>query len=216
MSKCCAGVLMCVLLVFNVLSKVYMGQNLNFTVGKLQYTSADDSTSIPLWLIVVLVIVLVALVLLFSIIAVYICIRKNRHHPRKPDVTNLVNDVSMYTSPAYGSHQIFTEPGLDHLYESLDNWTGFWNAIEQSDESDVEGIEMANEDDGASDVDEWGYLKMRDIIHQDNAPNTCNDDNTGYVNDDFRTSSYLHLVDPSDNNHSSSAKKQRMSWCLLS
>ena len=36
---------------------------------------------------------------------------------------------------------------LNCLYESLDDWKGVQNAIEQSDESDVE---MANEDDGAS------------------------------------------------------------------
>ena len=27
--------------------------------------------------------------------------------------------VNMYASPAYGTHQVFTEPGLDHLYEPI-------------------------------------------------------------------------------------------------
>jgi len=27
----------------------------------------------------------------------------------------------MYTSPAYGTHQVLSEPGLDHLYESIDD-----------------------------------------------------------------------------------------------
>ena len=33
---------------------------------------------------------------------------------------DFANDASMYSSPAYGTHQVFAEPGLDHLYESTD------------------------------------------------------------------------------------------------
>ena len=27
----------------------------------------------------------------------------------------------MYASPAYGTHQVFAEPGLDHLYERIND-----------------------------------------------------------------------------------------------
>ena len=29
-------------------------------------------------------------------------------------------DVRMYASPAYGTHQAFSEPGMDHLYDWID------------------------------------------------------------------------------------------------
>ena len=29
-------------------------------------------------------------------------------------------DVNMYASPAYGTHHIFSEPGMDHLYDRID------------------------------------------------------------------------------------------------
>ena len=37
---------------------------------------------------------------------------------QKPFINETVN---MYASPAYGTHQVFAEPGLDHLYERIDD-----------------------------------------------------------------------------------------------
>ena len=53
----------------------------------------------------------------------------------------------MYASPAYGTHQVFAEPGLDHLYEHVDNKV----TTTLQDTACTAGDE----------VDADGYLKMR-------------------------------------------------------
>ena len=37
-----------------------------------------------------------------------------------PSLVATTADVSMYTSPAYGTHHVFSEPGLDHLYDRIE------------------------------------------------------------------------------------------------
>ena len=59
--------------------------------------------------------------------------------------------VNMYASPAYGTHQVFTEPGLDHLYEPV---------VELYEEEDTAVQDTAPPADD-NEVDAEGYLKMR-------------------------------------------------------
>ena len=59
--------------------------------------------------------------------------------------------VDMYVSPAYGTHQVFTEPGLDHLYEPIDTHIYEENKAIQDTTSPADDNE----------VDTESYLKMR-------------------------------------------------------
>jgi len=76
--------------------------------------------------------------------------------------------INMYSSPAYGTHQVFSEPGMDHLYEPIDD-----GVLEKStklddklqDEIDSEGyLHMVKSDEASAqngtteDADE--YLRM--------------------------------------------------------
>ena len=50
-----------------------------------------------------------------------ICVvrKKSRKHTRLT-ITSSSADINMYASPAYGTHQVLTEPGMDHLYDWID------------------------------------------------------------------------------------------------
>ena len=73
--------------------------------------------------------------------------KKSEKHPVKFTGNT---DVDMYGSPAYDTHQIFTEPGLDHLYEPIDH--------ELCEEKKAVQDTAFSADD--NEVDTEGYLKM--------------------------------------------------------
>ena len=60
-------------------------------------------------------------------------------------------DVSMYASPAYGTHQVFTEPELDYLYDRADEshlvkriTSHYASTMYNDDEADVDGYLRMN------------------------------------------------------------------------
>ena len=100
-------------------------------------------------------------------------------------------DVNMHASPAYGTHQVLTEPEEDHLYDQIDTSLKERSTTLQDpptindDENDVDGyhrmypsckgtdeaVTAGNVDDTASCTDE--YIQVAD--GQDRLP-TGNDD----------------------------------------
>ena len=93
--------------------------------GSLQYPTeaiptATDNSTVTTTNILIAVIVAV-IVLILSIIVMIICVvRKKSRKQTRLAITGSNVDISMYASPAYGTHQVFTEPGLDHLYDRID------------------------------------------------------------------------------------------------
>ena len=79
-------------------------------------------------------------------------------------------DVNMYASPAYGTHQKFTEPGLDHLYEPIDE-------LYEEENTTVQDTDPPADD---NEVDAEGYLKMTSFGEvDDQAVTEGNVDDTG-------------------------------------
>jgi len=125
-------------------------------------------------------------------------------------------DVSMYASPAYGTHHVFTEPGLDHLYEPIDE-------LYEENSTTLQDVPAANNDE----TDAEGYLKMNpsceiadQVVTEDRVDDTGHgtflgnsqstdeyvqaandkdqlpigsDDEDGYENDDQTKNEYLQL-----------------------
>ena len=123
-------------------------------------------------------------------------------------------DVNMYSSPAYGTHQVFSEPGTEHLYERIDELrnevsTTFQETatvIADDKESDVDGdlkMKSSCEDDDKSitegniqcstgnnnDISDEKYVQTAD---DDHLPTDTNDEDDGYENDDPKNE-YLQL-----------------------
>ena len=172
--------------------QVYIGQYLNYTctVGGVRYSSAsdnantnnDDSTT-PTVLIIVITIMAILLIgiiiIIIIIIIIKFCITKKKSAKSTSSFSGNP-DINMYASPAYGTHQVFTEPGLDHLYDRIDD--GFTDKAIQS----------------ADDNNNW-MLKSTNIHNEtDDHAMIQNDDkksesSTGYVIKDLGVSDYLDL-----------------------
>ena len=84
-------------------------------MGSLQYSSTATETMTTTTIIIITAIAsVVVLIIILSIIVIICVVRKKS---RKQTIAFTGNtDVNMYASPAYGTHQVFTEPELDHLY----------------------------------------------------------------------------------------------------
>ena len=67
-------------------------------------------------------------------------------------------DVNMYSSPAYGTHQVFSEPGIEHLYERI-------NELRNEVSTTFQETATVIADDKESDVD--GDLKMKSSCEVD-------------------------------------------------
>ena len=66
----------------------------------------------------------VSILMLIIILTVLKCLKTNVHccsSTLDKDKAFINEAVNMYASPAYGTHQVFAEPGLDHLYEPIDD-----------------------------------------------------------------------------------------------
>jgi len=130
--------------------QVYIGENLHYTVGSLQTstnsTSTTDTTATTT--IIIAAIVTVVVILIIVLIVVIICVACNKS--KKTTIAFTGNtDVSMYASPAYGTHHVFIEPGLDHLYEPIDE-------LYEENSTTLQDAPAANDDE----TDTEGYLKM--------------------------------------------------------
>ena len=160
-------------------------------------------------------------ILLIGIIIIIIsfCIIKNKS--RKS--TSLLSgnaDINMYASPAYGTHHVFSEPGMDHLYEPIHA-----DYLHEEESTTLQDATPAAANDEETDVD--GYLKMKsssEVVDQavtegsvgnteshtmndttdeyvqaadDNLPTATNesDEDDGYENDDQKKNDYLQLKD---------------------
>ena len=139
--------------------QVYVGKNLNYTLGRLRYSSdtADnlsnsDTFEITITTIIILCLIaaVIALIILVVIIIICVVIKKSKKKQSVPFTGN--TDVNMYASPAYGTHQVFTEPGLDHLYEPIDE-------LYEEETTKLQDTSSPANDD--NEIDAEGYLKMK-------------------------------------------------------
>ena len=97
------------------------------TIGNIRYindASTDAINSTIIIVTAVISIVITALTMIIIILAVLKCLKTNAHccsSPSDKDKTFINEAVNMYASPAYSTHQVFAEPGLDHLYGPIDD-----------------------------------------------------------------------------------------------
>ena len=139
--------------------QVYVGENLNYTVGRLRFssdtaTNPTDSDTFEITITTIIILCLIAavitLIILVVIIIICVVIKKSKKEQSVAFTGN--TDVNMYASPAYGTHQVFTEPGLDHLYEPIDE------LYEEETTKLQDTASPANDD---NEIDAEGYLKMK-------------------------------------------------------
>ena len=183
--------------------QVKFGEKLNYTCAdgidgtgiQIQYqepveedtsSGSVDSTIIIIIALALTVVVLIAL-FLSTILIFYIRKSYSKSKPTKTvPYTTMDTDINMYTSPAYGTHHVFSEPGLDHLYDRIDD--EFMDKIIQS----------------ADDNNNW-VLKSTDVHDEtDNHAMLQDDDgeselSTGYVIKDLGVNDYLDLKCEKDN-----------------
>ena len=151
--------------------------NLNVVIGRIKFTSSSDGSDFII--IVVFAVISIALSILMLIIIVIAFKHLKRHchgnciTASKP-LTNEV--VNMYASPAYGTHQVFSEPGMDHLYEPIDD-------CEMHMESALQDVDLAAGDDK---VDVDGYLKMKSSCEVDDEAATDREGNVGVTGTHFQ------------------------------
>ena len=136
-----------------------IGENLNYTVGRLRYSSdtaanptASDTFEITTTTIIIfcLIAAVIALIILVVIIIICVVIKKSK---KKQCVAFTGNtDVNMYACPAYGTHQAFTEPRPDHQYKSID---------ESHEENTTPLLDTASPGNDDNEIDAEGYLKMK-------------------------------------------------------
>ena len=175
--------------------QVHVGEYLIYTVGSLRYSSAsdtinnsstnnDDSTTY----IIIISIVVILLIGIIIIVIISFCVIKWRS--RKSPISFSGNpDVNMYASPAYGTHQVFSEPGMDHLYEPIDELyeeksTTFQDATPavNDDETDADGYLKVDGQVVTTETDADGYLKVDDQV----------------VTTETDTDGYLKVDDPAE------------------
>ena len=87
--------------------------------------------------------------------------RKKSRKQTRLAITGSNVDISMYASPAYGTHQVFTEPGLDHLYEPIDKY------VHEEETTAFQDATPTTAKDDETDVE--GYLKMKSSCEVDQA-----------------------------------------------
>ena len=94
----------------------------------------------------------VMVLIIILLVVVIICVVRKKSKKRNTIAFTGNTDVNMYASPAYGTHQVFTEPGLDHLYEPTDEY------CEENTTTLKDTTSPASDDD---EIDAEGYLKMK-------------------------------------------------------
>jgi len=130
----------------------------------------------------------------------------------------------MYSSPAYGTHQIFSEPGLDHLYESINDnieentakpfddaviekSTEFNNGpeneidsqkMDKSGEATVQIHASSSTEDHLKMLGEQLDLENENLITDAHNDDEDSQSDTDYVNDDKDTAPYLIVLPTTD------------------
>ena len=155
--------------------KVILG-NFNDNIGRIRFTGTsisnneEDELTIII-IIVVISIIIASIVMLIIVGAVFKRVREYCHRSSSKSVNDEV--VNMYASPAYGTHQVFTEPGLDHLYEIIDDkrceesTLQVPNPLIEDKEIGLDGLEIKRScevDDGkavTAETNADNYLEMR-------------------------------------------------------
>ena len=150
--------------------QVIIGKNLNYIVGRLHYSSdpganptasnpttsnptASDTFEITTTTIIILsVIAAVMAFIIILLVIIIICIVMKKSKKRHTIAFTGNTDVNMYASPAYGTHQVFIEPGLNHLYEPTD---------ESHEEETTKLQDTTSPADDDNEIDAEGYLKMK-------------------------------------------------------
>ena len=171
-----------------------IGENLNYTVGRLRYSSdtganptASDTSEISTTTIAILCVIAAVMAFIILSIIVIICVVKKKSKKKQSIAFTGNTDVNMYASPAYGTHQVFTEPGLDHLYEPIDDFREEITTTLQDTTSPAD-------DDK---IDTEGYLKMNpscEVIDQ--AATEGNECDTG--SHSGSSEEYIHAADDED------------------
>ena len=188
------------------LLQVSVGENLKFILGRMQYQSGSSSSvfmnlSLIIAMFIAIVIIIVLLLIFASGIIWYMKHCNKRAMSNKIPVS--VANVSMYTSPAYGTHQVFSEPGLDHLYESIDDYvvqspqqSPQENVVELLNTAEVIANTIAEATSQHSTCTTTGCDQAKD--YNEHVSSDCDDGEslTGYVNDVCSDSKeYLELLD---------------------
>ena len=139
--------------------QVYVGENLNYTVGRLRYSSDtatnptdSDTFEITTTTIIILCLIAAVITLIILVVIIIICVVIKKSKKKQSIAFTGNTDVNMYASPAYGTHQVFTEPGLDHLYEPID---------ELYEEEATKLQDAASPENDDNEIDAEGYLKMK-------------------------------------------------------
>ena len=126
------------------------------TIGHVRFNDVDDSSTSISTSSIVFIVVGVSVIIILVLLVVIIVLMCPKNLSSKFKRTPAVNtDVNMYSSPAYGSHQVYSEPGLDHLYESLD---GVVNTETNTALHDAPQPETSDDV-----IDQDGYLKMASV-----------------------------------------------------
>ena len=98
------------------------------------------------------------IIIIIIIIIIKFCITKKKSVKSTSSFSGNP-DINMYASPAYGTHQVLTEPGLDHLYDRIDD--GFMDrAIQSADDNNMESTNIHDETDDHAMIqnDDTGYV----------------------------------------------------------
>ena len=128
--------------------------NQRTTIGNIRFISDSNTDGINSTIIIVTAVISIAIsiLILLVILAIVKCLKTRAHCCSSPSDKEkpFINEaVSMYASPAYGTHQVFAEPGLDHLYECTE------------DKMTTTLKDTARAADDEIDADACGYLKFK-------------------------------------------------------
>ena len=139
--------------------------NLIVNIGRIRFSSTSNNEEAELTIIIIIVvisIIIASLAMLIVIGGVFKRVRGYCHCSSSKSVTDEV--VNMYASPAYGTHQVYTEPGLDHLYETIDDKRCEESTLQAATEEggiDVDGLRITTSCEVDAETDADGHLKMK-------------------------------------------------------
>jgi len=120
--------------------------HLSTTIGNIKFMETNSSTTNIF--IIVTAVISTGLSIILMLIITILAFKYLKGHCNFNKTKSFTNEtVNMYASPAYGTHHVFIEPGLDHLYEPIDE--------ERS--TTLQDAPAANGDDTDAD----SYLKMK-------------------------------------------------------
>ena len=96
------------------------------TIGNIKSISDANTDNISYTIIIVTAVISIAISIpiLLLILATVKCLKTRARYCSSPSDKEkpFTNEaVNMYASPAYDTHQVFAEPGLDHLYERIND-----------------------------------------------------------------------------------------------